>query len=309
VVFQLAFMESARATDWFNYESSEFRFAVQFPAEPKVNSASTTAISLQAESPATGMVYDAGVEVLPLVPSAAITEASLIAGRDGAVREINGKLISDCEIRIDGHPGREFAAIGENNEKPVLICFRVFVIGNRLYRLHVTRLGSVTADLESAMQFFGSFRNLEMEQKIKTQQKVDDYFKGIPYGEWASMGHLQFRIKNAAIQKVRVDRRIYNDYYWTNETFLVVTLEIRNVDERRIAYLKNYRSSDFGLFDDVKNVIRRIDFGLANTPAGKLARDAAINPGATISAVECFSHPPADFSPLAGSSGSWIEAD
>jgi hypothetical protein len=64
-------------------------------------------------------------------------EAILAGARDGAVANVNGQLVSDTEISLDGYPGREFSASVTQNGQDFVLRQRVFLVGNRLYQMVV----------------------------------------------------------------------------------------------------------------------------------------------------------------------------
>ena len=60
--------------------------------------------------------------------------ATMLAGaRDGAVSNVNGQLVSDAEIALNGYPGREFSASVTQNGQEIVLRQRVYMVGNRLY--------------------------------------------------------------------------------------------------------------------------------------------------------------------------------
>jgi hypothetical protein len=63
-------------------------------------------------------------------------EKVLDGSRDGMVGNINGKLLTEFKISIDGYPGREIVVdtkIGDGQDATIKA--RLYLVGNRLYQL------------------------------------------------------------------------------------------------------------------------------------------------------------------------------
>jgi len=85
-------------------------------------------------------------------------QGEINATRDNFIKSVNGRLIAEKEISLDGHPGLEFTA--EMNSK-FFVTSRIYVVGNRPYQiLAVTpKYGGQT----HANRFLWSFR-LDLKQ-------------------------------------------------------------------------------------------------------------------------------------------------
>ncbi|MDI6790005.1 MAG: hypothetical protein QME44_04875 [Thermodesulfobacteriota bacterium] len=56
--------------------------------------------------------------------------------RNGAVSNVNGKLIMELKISLDGNPGREIvidAKAGNGQDVTVIAC--AYLVGNRMYQV------------------------------------------------------------------------------------------------------------------------------------------------------------------------------
>lgn len=63
-------------------------------------------------------------------------EKMLDSGRDGAVKNVNGTLVSEARITLDGHPGRELTiAAKAGNGQDLVLRGRIVLVGNRLYQV------------------------------------------------------------------------------------------------------------------------------------------------------------------------------
>lgn len=285
---------AAAQDDWIRYESGEHQFSVTMPSEPKPASSPKAAFTVNADGPPAGVNYAVDVFLMPGLESVGndVIRTALLASRDATVGELNGKLVTDCEIIMFDKPGRAFSAEAEKDGMPVFFSCRVFPVGHRLFLLRITQYGPVTASLKDAMKFFGSFR---LAGNVKSESNpADPIANATPYGEWGSGSNLSFRIQRAAVERVKVHRTISNDYVWSDDNKLIITLAVRNDDERRIVRVRNqYMKTQFGLFDDANNLIRGVSYGVSAIPAGQMRDQDDLNPKAATTTVDAFNIPPA----------------
>lgn len=88
---------------------------------------------------------------------AAVDDVALAALRDGLVRNLQGKIVSDRDVRAGAITGREFLAEGLIGGAPVVLRLRLLVSGARVYQLVVIgRAGAVPP--EELDMFFESFK-------------------------------------------------------------------------------------------------------------------------------------------------------
>lgn len=85
----------------------------------------------------------------------------LDSGRDGAVENLNGKLLAEADFTFQGYPGREFSIIAGQGENRIFYLTRVFIVGSRMYQLQVMRLGGEPLDVEEVTKFFAAFEVTE----------------------------------------------------------------------------------------------------------------------------------------------------
>ena len=79
------------------------------------------------------------------------------------------------------------------------------------------------------------------------------------------------------------------------EPDLVLTFKFTNSDDRRILRFRKgnqFLPAHFRLRDDVDNVIRGVNYGMASEPVGALTGSEDIAPGTSTTHVELFSTPP-----------------
>jgi hypothetical protein len=154
----------------FEWETvTEGGFTAQMPATPtrQVQSIDTSSGKIDVTILAAtkgGEAFLIGYNDVPAsVAAAADPKTILDNARDGAVRKVNGKVTSEREISIEGHPGKEFtgdgAAPSKNGGKPDEGTFteRVYWVSPRLYQvLNVRPKGSALSD--DAQKFLDSFK-------------------------------------------------------------------------------------------------------------------------------------------------------
>jgi hypothetical protein len=87
-------------------------------------------------------------------------EKMLDGARDGAVGNSHGKLTSETNISLAGHPGREVVITAASEDRPpVTIKGRLFMVQNRLYQITVVAPRSQAGD-KAVDDFLQSFKLL-----------------------------------------------------------------------------------------------------------------------------------------------------
>jgi hypothetical protein len=94
-----------------------------------------------------------------------LSTLALDHARDGSLRQVNGRLISEANISIQGHPGRLIVVESPNGgPSGSLIRNNVYLVGRRLYSMQVAILQSgdtsvqTSHSLDSAtLKFLNSF--------------------------------------------------------------------------------------------------------------------------------------------------------
>jgi hypothetical protein len=129
---------TASADEWKEFVSKTGRCAVTMagtPTETKqtfdtdAGPVEATLYMLEADN---GFVaYLMGFNDFPAELVAKSDPQTMLDGaRDGAVRNVGGKLIEEKKISIEGHPGRYLKVSAEDN----LVFARVYLVKNRLYQ-------------------------------------------------------------------------------------------------------------------------------------------------------------------------------
>jgi len=150
--------------DWQAYASPDGTFTAIFPASTSQtqNTLETNAGQVQYHS------ITSDVENGQIVMGIAYNEFSdqmelgapqtvLDGGRDGAVANLKGQLISETELTFHGHPGREFTISAGKGDSKLFYHTRVFLVDRRLYQLQVVRVGQSPLDISDVVKFFAGF--------------------------------------------------------------------------------------------------------------------------------------------------------
>jgi hypothetical protein len=147
---------------WSEYRSDKGNFKVLLPDQPKeqistqqtaAGEVKTTINMVEAGDVAVGVGYN------DLPPDAVRDQDSTVLlenGRDGAVKNINGKLISDKLVALGAYPGLEFSAEVQQDYRYLA---RIYLIKDRLYQL-VFLAPQDQIDDATVARFFDSFELL-----------------------------------------------------------------------------------------------------------------------------------------------------
>jgi len=139
------------------------RFTVQMPGQPKEQKNSVkTAIGpiefhmfIYERDPNSD--YMVGYNDYPEgMMKKADSDKVLDGARDGAVKNVKGKLESEKKITLDGHPGREFVATAEG----LKVRDRFYLVNDRLYQIMLVGSNDFITG-KDAEKFLNSFKLTE----------------------------------------------------------------------------------------------------------------------------------------------------
>jgi hypothetical protein len=86
-------------------------------------------------------------------------EGALDGARDGAAKNISGKVLQEKKLKVGEHSARDLIISAESKGKPVTVRARLALTGTRLYMLQViVPEAATTADDADATRFFDSFK-------------------------------------------------------------------------------------------------------------------------------------------------------
>lgn len=146
--------------EWATFESEEGRFSILFPGEPKeqTESVSTAIGTIETEFfmvEQKDMAYSLNYADYPADIVAASDAGMMLNGaRMGAVSNVNGELLDEKEITLDGYPGREIRI--EIDEDDIIVRARFYLVENRLYVVQALSKKS-KASSEEIDEFLDSF--------------------------------------------------------------------------------------------------------------------------------------------------------
>jgi hypothetical protein len=149
------------AAEWVKYDSTEGRYSVLMPQQPKLASQEATSATgdkltqYRASAADSNSLYSVGY--FDLLPN---NTYSLDKGRDGMVNAINGKLLSEEAISLGGYAGRELKVSATDGEKEFLVRARLYEINGRVYVLQHAFLKAADSPAIAAKstKFFDSFK-------------------------------------------------------------------------------------------------------------------------------------------------------
>ncbi|TLX77659.1 hypothetical protein E9993_03180 [Labilibacter sediminis] len=171
----IGLLSFAKAGKWFQFESSEFGFKIEFPKEPTsnpqvINSAigelkmNMFMYHASSNGKDDNLVYLANYTEYPdSLVNSENTETLPTFFRnsiDGAVTNVHGKLLSEKNIAIDEYPGREVRI--DFQQGKAVITMRIFLVKNKMYMLQT--ITATNKDFnKSITQFMDSFKLLTQE--------------------------------------------------------------------------------------------------------------------------------------------------
>ena len=148
---------------WINYNSTEGRYTISLPAQPKLSTQeSATAdgqkfLQYMAMAQEQDAIYLVGY--FDHVPG---TTFSADRARDGMVAAVKGTLVSERTISLSGYPGRELKVGTKSETTDYIILAKFWDTENRVYVLQVVYPKSVEGESMNtrAAQYFDSFKIL-----------------------------------------------------------------------------------------------------------------------------------------------------
>jgi hypothetical protein len=140
---------------WETYKPKNDDFTISFPGHPSEESQPTplgTTIYTAIVKTDKGAVYsiaygESGLKGNP-------TEANKISFFEGAVEASKGTILSQKQLSMNGHPGRDYLIkIGDN----AFMRMQMYLVNNRSYTLIVVGRDEAALKSEEAVQFLSSF--------------------------------------------------------------------------------------------------------------------------------------------------------
>jgi hypothetical protein len=148
---------------WPTFDSPEGRFSVVLPTKPTVEvkdiDSAVGKLTMYAYSSSNNVAYFmVSFGDYPKDPTDAAQKETVLDGvRSGVVKGLEGTLLSETKITIDGHPGRAFKAkrIVEGSE--MVFNWKIYLVGRRLYQMAVATT-TPNAESPDVGRFLASFK-------------------------------------------------------------------------------------------------------------------------------------------------------
>lgn len=155
VIFNV--FDPLKKTNWQEFSSKDGNFVVQMPGVPveTKNMINGTAFSTELHTFSVKIgssVYGVSYFDFPKDVSLKTPEEVINASRDGAISNINGRLLSEQPISLDGYPGKD--VVIEVAKMPPMR-MRLFMMERRIYNL-----SAITTEAQDAEKFVTSFKLL-----------------------------------------------------------------------------------------------------------------------------------------------------
>ena len=147
--------------EWVMHTSSEGRYSVLLPQEPKLGSLQGTAENSKKLTRYTAKASDSDsmymVEYFDLLPDMVY---SFDKGRDFILNSVKGTLLSEEAVSLGGHPGRELKIQIKTPDYEMLVRVRSYEVEGRIYTLkHGFFKSSDSPTMsEKTSKFFDSFK-------------------------------------------------------------------------------------------------------------------------------------------------------
>lgn len=142
LVGTIVFAQDKVEGSWYKLNSAEGKFTVLMPLEPALEISDIGGGEESIELYLYSIYYKSTVFMTAFndLPFETLKtdeiELLLDEGRDSALQDLAGKLISEKKISLHTYPGREIIGKGKVADgSPVDIRFRLFLVKNRLYQL------------------------------------------------------------------------------------------------------------------------------------------------------------------------------
>jgi len=148
----------AANTAWKTVRPEGGVFTCEMPGEPKRTSQKVPTPAGTIDVVAYMLEVTSGAYVVSATPiprnaPAVSTQQRLDGARDGAVKNVNGTLISEKQIKLDNNPGRELLVKGPQG---VFMHQRMFLINNQL--VQAVAVSQTKAESADITHFFNSLK-------------------------------------------------------------------------------------------------------------------------------------------------------
>ncbi len=149
---------------WINYNSTEGRYTISLPAQPKVSTQESATAEGQKFPQYMATVNDQNtIYLVGYFDHVAGTIFSADRARDGMVEAVKGTLVSERTISLSGYPGRELKVGAKLDGTDYILLAKFWDTESRVYVLQFIYPKSIESESinTSAGRYFDSFQILQ----------------------------------------------------------------------------------------------------------------------------------------------------
>jgi hypothetical protein len=149
---------------WINYNSTEGRYTISLPAQPKLSTQESATADGQKFTQYKAMVEDQGaIYLVGYFDHVSGTTFFADRARDGMVAAVKGTLVSERTISLSGYPGRELKVGAKLDDTDYILLAKFWDTENRVYVLQLIFPKSLEGDATNtkAARYFDSFQILQ----------------------------------------------------------------------------------------------------------------------------------------------------
>jgi hypothetical protein len=152
----------SRQSEWQKYTSNDGSYSILFPISPTeivlpTNTSFGQIDTYHARLDFDDFVYEVSFNDLPATVVQSTSPDSLLdSTRDYIIDNINGSLLSEKDISLQGYSGKEMTIKIKSTKYPSLIATRIYLVGTRMYAIYFAPLAEQESDFNS-QKFFNSF--------------------------------------------------------------------------------------------------------------------------------------------------------
>ena len=146
------------APEWSPYRSAEGKYSILFPGKPALSSQEIT-LADGVKATQYMAITTAGGAAYSVMHTSGIRAYDFNKGRDSILANINARLLSERNVSLGGHPGREMKANGEVRGRRFFTAIRVYHVRNIAYVLQYIQPMPAGPEIPAnAQKCFDSFR-------------------------------------------------------------------------------------------------------------------------------------------------------
>lgn len=156
--------------EWVLFSPGDGKFKVRMPQPPKLERHNTQTqtgpveLSLFTSTGSFGAAYQIGFSDFPEAQlEQRAPDQVLVGAQEGAVRNIEGRLLSERVLEVQGHSAREYSVQVLSQGMTLRYWGRIILVGARLYQLQVIGLEGRMKDADR-QRFFDSFELREQQK-------------------------------------------------------------------------------------------------------------------------------------------------